>query len=66
MYMPFCEQLLSACTLSNAQVPSLFPLSQEVELQMLTKYGSVEQVRYLLTTGVDVNMAGSVSDLPDI
>ena len=58
--------------MSNAQVPPLYPplslspLSQEVELQLVTHYGSVEQVRYLLTTGVDVNMAGSVSDLPDI
>ena len=39
----------------------LLSLFQEVELQMVTQYGSVEQLRYLLTSGVDVNMAGSVS-----
>ena len=31
---------------------------------MVTQYGSVEQLRYLLTSGVDVNMAGSVSGWP--
>lgn len=54
------EHLLSTCTLTKFLFP-LFSLFQEVELQMVTQYGSVEQLRYLLTSGVDVNMAGSVS-----
>ena len=47
-------------------VDHAYALLQEVELKETCYYGLVEQVHYLLTTGVNVNVTDFVSDKHDI